>query len=43
MAGSLMVVAWLFCSSVGLVVARHAKPIMEPRLMCNLKYWFVVS
>lgn len=41
--GSFMVIAWLFCSSVGIVVARHGKSLMGSKLLCNLKYWFVVS
>ena len=37
-----MVIAWVFFSSVGVLVARHCKSLVESETMCGVKYWFVV-
>ncbi|KAH3700903.1 hypothetical protein DPMN_075884, partial [Dreissena polymorpha] len=39
---SLMVIAWVFFSSVGVLVARHCKSLVESETMCGVKYWFVI-
>ncbi|WAR07048.1 FRRS1-like protein, partial [Mya arenaria] len=39
--GALMTVAWLFFSSVGIVVARHCKSILEHKLLLKHKSWFL--
>ncbi|XP_045196153.2 putative ferric-chelate reductase 1 isoform X3 [Mercenaria mercenaria] len=40
--GSLMVLAWVLCSSVGVVVARHCKSMMQSKMLCGVRYWFAV-
>uniref|UniRef100_A0A2C9KZ33 Ferric-chelate reductase 1 n=1 Tax=Biomphalaria glabrata TaxID=6526 RepID=A0A2C9KZ33_BIOGL len=39
--GCLMVVAWVFFASIGLVVARYYKPVLSGT-MCSQKIWFQV-
>ncbi|XP_052239128.1 ferric-chelate reductase 1-like isoform X2 [Dreissena polymorpha] len=39
---SLMVIAWVFFSSVGVLVARHCKSLVESETMCGVKYWFAI-
>ncbi|XP_060594887.1 putative ferric-chelate reductase 1 isoform X2 [Ruditapes philippinarum] len=40
--GSLMVVAWVLCSSIGVVIARHFKSMAHGKMMCNVRYWFAI-
>lgn len=38
--GSLMVIAWVLLSSVGIVASRHCKNMLESKLFLNVKLWF---
>ncbi|GFN81423.1 ferric-chelate reductase [Plakobranchus ocellatus] len=38
-----MVFAWLFCASIGTVVARFYKPLWPHKTLCKRKVWFTVS
>ncbi|KAL4232478.1 DOMON domain-containing protein frrs1L [Mactra antiquata] len=40
--GSLMVVAWILCSTIGVVAARHCKDMLQNKVLCSVKYWFVI-
>lgn len=40
--GALMIIAWLFCSSVGGVCARYFKPILKQKVL-DKDLWFTVS
>ena len=35
-----MVVAWVFCASVGLILARYYKPMWTNSKACGQKVWF---
>lgn len=38
--GSLMMIAWIFCASIGVVLARHYKPMWPNSKILNEKVWF---
>ncbi|XP_053395528.1 putative ferric-chelate reductase 1 [Mercenaria mercenaria] len=38
--GSLMMFAWIFCASIGIVLARHYKPMWPNSQVLNEKVWF---
>lgn len=38
--GCLMILAWIFCTGVGLVFARFYKPVWSNRTILGLKVWF---
>ncbi|XP_046346278.2 putative ferric-chelate reductase 1 isoform X2 [Haliotis rufescens] len=40
--GCLMSIAWLFCASIGLVIARHFKPMWPDKNIRGLKVWFQI-
>lgn len=40
--GSLMVIAWVFCASMGIVLARHYKPMWPNSQMLGEKVWFTL-
>lgn len=35
-----MVIAWVFCASVGLILARYYKPMFADSKACGQKVWF---
>lgn len=37
-----MIIAWLFCASTGIIIARHFKFLFPTKKICDLKIWFVV-
>ena len=40
--GCLMIIAWLFCASTGILIARHFKFLFPTKKVCDLKIWFVL-
>nr|XP_022316500.1 putative ferric-chelate reductase 1 isoform X1 [Crassostrea virginica]XP_022316501.1 putative ferric-chelate reductase 1 isoform X1 [Crassostrea virginica]XP_022316502.1 putative ferric-chelate reductase 1 isoform X1 [Crassostrea virginica] len=38
--GCLMILAWIFCTGVGLIFARFYKPVWSERTILGLKVWF---
>ncbi|XP_060584907.1 putative ferric-chelate reductase 1 [Ruditapes philippinarum] len=38
--GSLMMIAWIFCASIGIVLSRHYKPMWPNSQVCSEKVWF---
>ncbi|XP_061191453.1 putative ferric-chelate reductase 1 isoform X2 [Saccostrea echinata] len=38
--GCLMILAWIFCTGVGLIFARFYKPVWSDRTILGLKVWF---
>ncbi|XP_078322490.1 putative ferric-chelate reductase 1 isoform X2 [Crassostrea virginica] len=40
--GSLMILAWMFLSSVGIITARYYKSEWKDMMPCGVKVWFVI-
>lgn len=40
--GSLMSLAWVLFSSIGIVVARHFKSMAQGNTLCDVRYWFMI-
>ncbi|KAK3091386.1 hypothetical protein FSP39_019478 [Pinctada imbricata] len=40
---SLMVIAWIFCSGVGIMLSKFYKPVWANRTILGLKVWFQVA
>ena len=38
-----MILAWIFCTGVGLIFARFYKPVWSERTILGLKVWFQVN
>uniref|UniRef100_H2YQI1 Cytochrome b561 domain-containing protein n=1 Tax=Ciona savignyi TaxID=51511 RepID=H2YQI1_CIOSA len=39
---SLMIIAWLTCASIGVIIARHFKPLFHGRTCIKEKVWFQI-
>lgn len=39
---SLMIIAWIFLASTGIIVARYHKNLLSTKKMCGVQYWFVI-
>ena len=39
---SLMIIAWLTCASIGVIIARHFKPLWHDSTIADNKVWFQV-
>lgn len=42
-AGCLMILAWIFFASIGLLLTKYYKPMWPESRMFDHKYWFLVS
>lgn len=40
--GALMILAWIFCGSIGIIMARYYKPMWVEKKACGQKIWFQI-
>lgn len=41
--GSLMVIAWIYLSSIAIIVARYYKECWDEKMLMGVRIWFFVS